>query len=124
MKRDMDLIRSILLDLESRDNLFDQSIPEIEGFEPHHVAYHLGLLEEAGLIRAIPIVNSYGAGWLPESITWAGHEFLDSAKDDDQWSKAKRLASDKGGALTFEAVKTALTEMTKRAVIFAITTNG
>ncbi|MEO0557065.1 MAG: DUF2513 domain-containing protein [Bacteroidota bacterium] len=120
MKRDMDLIRDLLLDLEAREEPRAISIPKLEGYSPQQIAYHLGLLKQAGLIEAVAIRDRNGAGWLPESITWEGHEFLAAAKDEKHWGKAKRLVKDKGGALTFEALKTAMTEMTKRAILFAI----
>ncbi len=120
MKRDMDLVRDLLFELEGHDDLIGMQTPEPPNRTPQEVAYHLGLLAEAGLIEAVAIRNMYGPGWAPTSITWAGHEFIDSARSNENWQKAKSLAKVKGGALTFEAIRTALSEMTKRAIVYAI----
>lgn len=98
------------------------SVSKVSGYTTQQITYHLGLLKQAGLIDALSAAGeeTYGTQWLPQSITWEGHEFLDAARGSDRWSKAKSLAREKGGALTFEAVKTALTEGTKRALFDAI----
>ena len=122
----MDLVRSLLLELEARVDPADVSVPELEGRSDQEVAYHLGLMKQAGLIYALGSAgeDAYGTRWLPQSLTWEGHEFLDAAREDERWQAAKRIAKENGGALTFEAIKTALSEMTKRALLFAISASG
>jgi hypothetical protein len=53
MKRDMDLVRDILLYVErcSYDAL---CVPVIDGRSDEDVAYHVALLKEAGLLQASP----------------------------------------------------------------------
>ena len=51
MKRDMDLIREIRRALESSEESYGISSPEIEGYSTAQVAYHLGLLVDGGLIK-------------------------------------------------------------------------
>ena len=54
MKRDMDLVRQILLDTENipflRSGQFYE--PKIEGYSQEEVSYHVKLLHEAGYIEA------------------------------------------------------------------------
>ena len=53
MKRDMDLVRSILLAIEANQNdPFDWIDLDIPGRSPWEVAYHIMILAEAGLIEA------------------------------------------------------------------------
>lgn len=51
-----------------------------------------------------------------KSLTWDGHEFLEAARDDSLWEKAKRLVLEKTGTLTFEALKLALMEAMKSSL--------
>src|ERR1700730_526538 len=99
MKRDMDLIRDLLIGLEADSRLDGQGwlTPDatenlgVIGLSEHstqEVAYHLNLLIEAGLVR-----GNYGIGkeGMPaiSKLTWQGHEFLDDIRDPSIWSKTK-----------------------------------
>jgi hypothetical protein len=55
--------------------------------------------------------------WLAGGLTWEGHEFLDAARDDTRWSKAKKLVQEKGGSLMFEALKAVLVQTLKGQVL-------
>jgi hypothetical protein len=82
MKRDMELIRYILLQKEAEQ--------EIVG-EHKVVVYHIGLLNEAGFVDAVTRNGVDGVisdAWI-KSITWAGHDFLDAMRDDTIWKMAK-----------------------------------
>jgi hypothetical protein len=94
MKREMDLIRDLMLHIEG-DPVFDglhwvtPGTPEEIGLPPgrsmDEIAYHLGLLLEAGFVKGqagmqMPMISQ---------LTWKGHEFLDDIRDQDVWSKTK-----------------------------------
>ncbi|MCI0378775.1 MAG: DUF2513 domain-containing protein [Gemmataceae bacterium] len=106
MKRDMDLVRSILAKVEEegkvRGWIRDLSIPNHSAEE---VSYHIQLLAEAGLLEALTRKTLGNLQALPMRLTWAGHEFLDAARNDTVWNKAKELVKDKGGAVPFEVLK-------------------
>jgi Hypothetical protein (DUF2513) len=53
MHRDMDLARTILLDLEKRPYAHGWQDIEIEGHSADEISYHVRLLEQAGFIEAI-----------------------------------------------------------------------
>lgn len=117
MKRDMELIRAILLDLEDRSPGIE---PRNFGYEFEKVAaqlnvdqatlqYHLALLFDAKLIdgcalrgvdpplsRAKRVDSDYVFNVMPRHLTWEGHEFLDSVRDAEVWSKTKEAASSVG----------------------------
>jgi hypothetical protein len=82
MKRDMDLIRDILLKLEEvPENSYLSNPPEDLDLQEHsfeEVAYHLGLLIDAGLLEAS---QDLSGGFAVKKITWHGHEFLDDTRD-------------------------------------------
>ena len=98
MKRDMDLIRRMLLEVEGDDN------PKtITQFTEAHEVYNIALLEDAGLVEARVVKGSMGK---PISafvirLTWQGHDFLDAAKDDTIWAKARDRILKPGISFTF-----------------------
>jgi len=99
----MDLVRKILLFAE--ENVRDSFIkPVIDGYEPKEIAYHVHLLQQADFL-AVRDINS--EKWVG-GMTWAGHDFLDAARNDTVWNKVKAQAKEKAVALPFEVLKTAL----------------
>jgi hypothetical protein len=99
MKRDMDLIRRILLAAEAMPDAYVHDLKSPEGYEEHVVAHHIYLLGEAGLMNVADRSHSGSRGpeAMPISITWAGHEFLDDARDPTRWSAAMVIAKKAGG---------------------------
>jgi|SRR5690606_6844585 len=97
MKRDMELIRKILLFLEEDDKPFKWKHVVIEGYDSRIISHHLKILNEANLIEAKPIVATKDReNWMARSLTWEGHEFLDSIKNDTVWKKIKDGIKSKG----------------------------
>ncbi len=111
MKRDMDLIRKILLKVEELDVLnYGQSCQiMIEGYDDPIVNYHIGLLAEAGLLEAKPVrALGFPNTFMITKLTWEGHDFIDTARNDTVWKKAKEHISEKFGKLegvSFDVLK-------------------
>ncbi len=115
MKRDMDLARAILLAVEEKGGPDGGSEIDI-GFPektPEEVSYHVQLLHEAGLLQATDYSSIGDYDWMPERLTWEGHEFLDAARNETLWNRAKSITLEKTGGLGFESVKFALIQMIK-----------
>jgi len=114
MKRDMDLIRAMLLAIESESSGFAPKI-EILGYTEEQIGYHASLLGEAGLAKVVDVTSAGSKG--PEAIvtrlTWAGHEFLDAARENQRWNQAKDLISKIGGA-SIQIWMDVLTELIKK----------
>jgi hypothetical protein len=108
MKRDMDLIRAILLEIEKLPDDLESHNIEMENATPEEVTYHVRLLAQAGLIEAEDFSTFAGTRWQPRGLTWNGHEFLDAARSDTVWRKAKEIVIAGTGTLTLEALKIAL----------------
>lgn len=108
MKRDMELIRKILLQIE--DEYVDAAIYnlKIEDYNLATIAYHCNLLFQAGLI--MDYTPLFGDGQITDfgvtGITWAGHDFLDNIRSDGTWNKTKSIIKEKGLPMTLEVVKT------------------
>jgi hypothetical protein len=105
MKRDMDLIRKILFQVEEKGQPLGWVDLEIPGYAPEQIAQHVRLLEEAGLIEAQNLSTMDGFDYRPKRLTWAGHEFLDAARNDTVWNRTKEMVKDKGGSIPFEVLK-------------------
>ena len=73
MRRNLDLIKAILLWLEQQPDPWCEPPSVIEGFKHDRVDYHLNLCEEAGFIRR----NRPGARPQRVQLTWKGHEELE-----------------------------------------------
>lgn len=114
MKRDMDLIRAMLLAIESNPHGFAPKI-DIEGYTQEQIGYHALLLGEAGLAKVherkleeIKTPEAY-----VERLTWAGHEFLDSARDKQIWNQAKDVLN-KVGASSLPILMGVLTKIIEK----------
>ena len=105
MKRDLDLIRRILLNIEAEgeDSSRRAGFANIadDGYDPEAIQYHMQLMHDAGLIVADELVPGQ---WWPERITWAGHEFIDLARNDTLWQATKRDVESKVGSAPFQVV--------------------
>jgi DNA-binding transcriptional ArsR family regulator len=96
--RDMDLVRELLLKLESLPVrpgevfLFSGHDPEIaiDGYSADQITYHLDLLREAGLIESPGSQPMLGVTF--ERLSWRGHDFLDSVRNPETWKKTKEGA--------------------------------
>ena len=101
MKRNMDLVRDLLLAIEKHPTLADGSqilsvdSSEELGIQDHsleEIFYHLELLIKKGLIDG-EITLLY----LISGLTWDGHDFLDSIRDPVIWQETKEGVKKAGG---------------------------
>ena len=113
MKRDMDLIRTILLEVEKSPSPGGCRI-EIPERTREELYYNAQQAQDAGLIDARFLPNSDEFHVL--RLTYAGHEFLDAARNDTLWAKAKETVTKNTGTLTLEGLKIALTTLIKHAL--------
>lgn len=113
MKRDMDLIRTILLEVEKSSSLNGCRI-EVPGHSPEELYYNAQQARDAGLIEGRFLPNSTEFHVL--RLTYEGHEFLDAARTDTLWSKAKETVTKSTGTLTLEGLKIALAALVKHAL--------
>lgn len=106
MKRDPELIRSILLRIEGHDGSNCEIDTSFDGFDEATVRYHVALLIEANFIRgsSYVITESLVPMAVPGLLTWAGHEYLDSIRPKERWDKIK-TAIGKTGSVGFAAIQ-------------------
>ncbi|WP_447929049.1 DUF2513 domain-containing protein [Vreelandella sp. EE27] len=107
MKRDMNLVRAILLDATSQENGYVKESPNIDDYTPDQVAHHVYLMWKAGLVEAADTSDSESPSpqALLLSVTWQGHEFIDAARSETVWNKAMGKVSNAGGSMTIGIIK-------------------
>lgn len=115
MKRDMDLIRQILLAAELDEHGLVSNEPTVPGYTDEQIKYHISLLGDAGLARVCDIttVGSRSPQAMLLGLTWQGHEFLDAARANDRWNQAKKMVTKIGGA-SMPVWTAVLTELVKK----------
>ena len=101
MKRDMDLVRQLLLSFE------DETIEsrEIDDRDVNHIEMLLeqGLVDGVSILRGID--GHVGYGFHTPRLTWTGHEFLETIRQKTVWEKIKKLIDEKGVGLTIDGIK-------------------
>ncbi len=115
MKRNLDLIRAIILDIEARGTPSDLIDPKVEGHNELDVSYHVMLMEDAGLIRATDRSAIGIFRWSAGALTWRGHELAEYLRDEALWGAAKRdVIEATAGGLPFDVLLDRLRELVKR----------
>ncbi|MGI5873506.1 MAG: DUF2513 domain-containing protein [Bacillota bacterium] len=107
MKRDIDLLRDILLQIENAPagkSIDDSDIAGSE-YDPDIIRYHIKLLYDAELIEGheIPMAGSALPGYVISSLSSDGFDFLDAIREKTTWEKIKSKAC-AAGSLSLKAV--------------------
>ena len=112
MVLDDDLMRDILIKVEKCGPIDGGLSPDFHpDYSEEQVCYHAEKMKEAGLIRAVEYNLRNLTIVRPTDLTWSGHQFVRLAKSDSLWTKAKRYALEKTGAINFEILKIALKKL-------------
>jgi hypothetical protein len=106
MKRDLDLVRLILKEIEEKQppGIAIQDI-SIDGYDRQTVYAHIGLMANAGLLNGEVIEGMVGnVGVIIRGLTWNGHDFIAAATDESIWTKTKTTVAKHGPAVTFDVL--------------------
>ncbi len=116
MKRDLNLIRGILVDVENYHSGQPIMLFEFDGKEQGEIAEHVQLLLDAEYIEAEVIRGNMGLpmAYVVLRMTWAGHEFLAKAKNDTIWKKVMAQAEEKGLSTSMAVVNGLLEAAAKK----------
>ena len=108
MKRNWDVIREVLIEVEALDQSKHQNIEyRLAGDEGSaEKAAHGLLLWRAGFVSGVDASTLSGRAVIADGLTWQGHELLDAMRSKTLWDRIKTTASEKGLELSFDAVKT------------------
>jgi hypothetical protein len=127
MKRDWDLIRRQLTDIEEENNVLadlPKENPKWVGNESEEdflkrqrahdviegrILGHIELLVEEGYIEGISVHRGASGHFMVSRsvprLTMAGHDLLDTMRSATIWTTIKETAKKKGIELTFDAIK-------------------
>lgn len=113
MKRDMNLVREILLQIENSTNPTIRNIRTPKGNSSDEVYYHLDLLNDAGLIEARFVKSFSGKSLRSVRLTWNGHEFLEAIRPDRVWKQVMERLKEFGDSAPIEIIKDLAVEAAK-----------
>lgn len=115
MKCDMNLVRTILLEIENQGSGYAPINLAIEGYNQEQIRYHAHIMTQCGLIESINCtdLSSKSPQAIPTSLTWQGHEFIESARNETLWKKAMTTAQEKGTSITIPVISQLLTSLIK-----------
>jgi hypothetical protein len=109
MRRDMNLVRSILISLEGEEE------DDLTEFTQEQIGYHNYLVMSSGLAYGVDMsskADKYPSAILT-SLTWEGHDFLDAARNETTWKKVMYKIKDSTGTVAFEVLKALLIAASK-----------
>lgn len=117
MKRDMDLIRLLLVEVEG------ETKPDLSGYTEEQQVYHAVLLIEAGFVHGTVLSDENGdpVDARISRLTNEGHDFLDAVRDDTIWNKAKAVLKSSAASATADVVKDTCKMLLTAAVQAAMT---
>ena len=119
MKRDMELIRKLLMFFNEKEEPEMVEAPDIgEEFSRSVIQYHLRLMCQAGWLSyeaersstSDRIIRVY-----PFDLTWEGHEFLAKINADGVWPKLKAIIGAKGGSMAVSVISQLATKLALEA---------
>lgn len=108
MRRNLDIIRLLLLKFEGSDKVIG-----LEYFSEEQQLYHSVLLIEAGYAHGEIMHDQDGNPTCTRvsRLTWAGHEFLELTKDDTIWNHAKSVVAESAKGAAAEIVTSACKQL-------------
>lgn len=107
MTRDWNLVRDILLAIEEQAQgitLQQVGLPA-KYSDQATVLGHLRLLFQAGFIDGQMKPMGAHMFFAIKGLTWAGHDFLDSIRNDTVWQKTQEQAAKIGGSVALDTLK-------------------
>lgn len=112
MKRNMELIRLLLLDAEGEEK------QDLSGFTEQQLIYHTALLIDAELVlgRTITGKNGFPVKAHIIRLNWKGHEFLDAARSATVWKKVMDKVKSGGSSMPFPVIQELLISILKSQV--------
>lgn len=108
MKRDMELVRLILLEVEKSDRAYvDIETMACDQYPLAVIGYHVELMAAHGLLDA-NVSKAFGGvvvGGTVKALTWEGCDYLDAIRDEGVWRRTKKAVSEAVGDTTLATIK-------------------
>ena len=118
MKRDIDLVRHILLFIEQHEHGTAPRDMAIDGYTEEQIGYHVHLMGQAGLLKVADVTSfsSTSPEAIPISMLWDGHDFLDAARSETIWNRAKQKLGSNLTSVPFAVLKALLVDYVKESI--------
>ncbi len=107
MKRDMDLIRTIVLHVREQG----REPNEVNGYHRQVLAYHCWLIFNAGLADGADASLGTDLGAQLYTLTWSGQNFADAAANESLWREAMKAIARTSTSVSFDALMQILAEL-------------
>jgi hypothetical protein len=106
MKRDMDIIREVLCKISEAETKVSwkeltKGKPQIE---VENILYNINLCNDARLLKGAKLSLISHTIWENLELTWQGHDFVDSVRDQEIWDQTKKGVGEVG-SFTFDIIK-------------------
>ncbi|TWH49627.1 DUF2513 domain-containing protein [Sporomusa sp. KB1] len=107
MQRDLELIRNILLKIESLDKrtITIHDLGGITTDEFNKIGFHLRLLMDCNYIEAIDLRTKECDNYVVKRITSLGYDYLDNIRDNKVWKETKSKLTAIGSSASLEIIK-------------------
>jgi hypothetical protein len=107
MKRNMDLIRDILLDIESKPagEMIQTIGYDSEKYTGEEMRGHLRLIDQAGLVDGKFRFLGESTLIAIHGLSNEGHDLLDAIRGDTVWARTKERVEEVGGSVTLDTLK-------------------
>lgn len=117
MKRDLDLCRQLLADIENHgpDCAVTGLRPGVSGEAEETVRYHIRLLIDGGFVKE---VERPSATVPCVRLTNAGHELLELSASEGRWREAKWVVGERTGTQSLTVIKSVLTRWASEAALY------
>lgn len=120
MKRNLDLIRMILLSIESSDSsrLYIEDLNLLANYTHDEIAYQIRLLMDAEYIDACERgqIGTLRKSYTIYRLTNSGHDYLDSVRDETIWINTKKKLGSAFVSASFELVKAVSFDFVKKSL--------
>jgi hypothetical protein len=97
MKRDMELIRKMVLKMVDDPRGYAPNF-EIEGYSDDQIGYHAYLLHDSGLAVGLDATSTSNSGpyYMLQHLTSAGHDFAENARNQFVWDEVMAGINERG----------------------------
>lgn len=118
MKRDMDLVRTILFALADSDEPLWSTDLVTDEYSRDIIGYHFLILDEAGLIVANVKATDDDPYYIAVAsrLTWEGNDFLDAVRDESIWKRVRSTIGKITGGASIEVFKTVASSLALDAI--------
>ncbi|WP_196598595.1 DUF2513 domain-containing protein [Pectinatus frisingensis] len=119
MRRDLDLIREMLIKIELADSnkrkITSEYFSSLSDNE-NKIIFHIELLIDAGFIEAVEIPMMKISDFCIKRLTFDGCDYLDSIRDENIWEKTKNKLKLVGSAASLEVVQYVAIDIAKKVL--------